>query len=285
MNALLRHNEYPFLIKYAILFLIFFHIIHIFDQLYIFDQNDIVIFSLKVETCSRCCQTTEGVLDQSVTKLRYYETLERIRSDILSGQFSSGMRLKIADLAERYDTSHMPVREALRMLGGEGLVELEPNKGVRVRRFDRAFLENLFDIRVSVEQMQARRAAEQRTSQQLVAINAARLEFEAAAKNADVLELLTCNRKFHAAISVAAKNSEADEIELRHSRLLPMLWNNLGYPRERVSVVIDDHRHIEAAVSDRDANAAAILAAAHCLKAKQDMMVAWEHYEGKQNNR
>jgi DNA-binding GntR family transcriptional regulator len=171
------------------------------------------------------------------------------------------------------------------MLGGEGLVELEPNKGVRVRRFDRAFLENLFDIRVSVEQMQARRAAEQRTSEQLVAINAARLEFEAAAKNADVLELLTCNRKFHAAISVAAKNSEADEIELRHSRLLPMLWNNLGYPRERVSVVIDDHRHIEAAVSDRDANAAAILAAAHCLKAKQDMMVAWEHYEGKQNDR
>ena len=222
-------------------------------------------------------------LDGQALKLRYHETLDRIRADILSGEFSSGTRLKIADMAKRYDTSHMPVREALRLLSGEGLVEVEPNKGVRVRRFDRAFLENIFDIRVSIEQMQARRAAERRSEQQLEAIRAARLEFEAAAESAEVLDLLNCNQRFHAAISAAAGNSEANEIELRHNRLLPMLWNNVGYPRGRVTVVIDDHQHIEAAIRNRDADSAAILAAAHCLKARQDMLAAWEKHAAAQS--
>ncbi|MCG8510228.1 MAG: GntR family transcriptional regulator, partial [Rhodospirillales bacterium] len=167
-------------------------------------------------------------------------------------------------------------REALRLLNGEGLVHIEPNKGVRVRRFDRAFLENLFDIRLVIEEMQSRRAAKKRTSEQLEALHVARMEFEALAECQDTRKLLECNRRFHGVISEAAGNSEAEEIELRHWRLLPTLWEAFGYPRARIPIVIDDHRHIEAAIRERDSDGAAMLAAAHCFKAKRDMLEALE---------
>lgn len=207
--------------------------------------------------------------------LRYFEALNSIRADILNGAFPAGARLKIAELSRRYQTSHMPVREALRLLNGEGLVDIEPNKGVRVRRYDQAFLENLFDTRIVIEEMQARRAATRRTPAQLRAIGEARLAFEAGAASESTSGLLHLNQQFHSAISEAAGNSEANEIELRHGRLLLLLWNSFGYPRSRLSVVIDDHRRIEATIRDGDADGAAILAAAHTYKAKCDMMEAF----------
>ena len=210
------------------------------------------------------------------SKLRYMEACDRIREDILGGTFAFGSHLKIADLAERYRTSHMPIREALRLLNGEGLVQIEPHRGVRVRRFDRAFVENLFDIRLVIEEMQCRRAAARRTPEHLEELHAARMAFEAIAEQGDTRGLLESNRRFHAAISAAAGNSEAETIELRHWRLLPTLWKAFGYPHTRVPVVVDDHRHIETAIRKGDADGAAILAAAHCLKAKNDMLDSME---------
>jgi DNA-binding GntR family transcriptional regulator len=54
---------------------------------------------------------------------------ELIREDIISGRLASNERVKIAELAKRFGTSTIPVREALQRLGGEGMVVLEPNRG------------------------------------------------------------------------------------------------------------------------------------------------------------
>ena len=53
---------------------------------------------------------------------------QRIREDIVSGQLPFGARVTIDELATRYGVSHMPIREALRELHGEGLVMMEPNR-------------------------------------------------------------------------------------------------------------------------------------------------------------
>ena len=68
----------------------------------------------------------------------------RIRDDIVSGALRFGERITMDALASRYGVSHMPVREALRELQGEGLVQIEPNRGARVRSIDSSFVENLF---------------------------------------------------------------------------------------------------------------------------------------------
>ncbi|MEM7464685.1 MAG: GntR family transcriptional regulator, partial [Pseudomonadota bacterium] len=71
---------------------------------------------------------------------QYIEISDRIREDIVNGRFSGGARLKLAELAELYSTSHMPIREALRILNGQGLVEFTPNSGMRVREVGMDFM-------------------------------------------------------------------------------------------------------------------------------------------------
>ncbi len=171
----------------------------------------------------------------------------------------------------------MPIREALRLLNGEGLVHIEPNKGVRVRSIDRDLIENMFDVRIVVEEMQARRAAIKRSPTQLKKLQGARIELENNADLKDGSNLLKCNHRFHSIISEAAGNVEAAKIEHHHYQLLRTLWGQFGYPTSRIPVVIDDHRRIVSAIEAQDADGAAILAKAHCYKARMDMLQSFDN--------
>lgn len=198
---------------------------------------------------------------------------DRLRQDILAGEIAFGSRLKIAELAARYTTSHMPVREALHQLNGEGLIILEPNRGARVRAVDAAFVRDMFDLRIALEAMLARRAAENITAAQLTEVERLQTEFEARAAAADYQGLLEINRAIHAEINKAAGNLEAINMLERHWGIIVALWGRHGYGAERVAGVISDHRQIILALSQRDAEGAAILATAHAAKAKQQMLL------------
>ena len=76
---------------------------------------------------------------------------ELLREEIISGRLSPNQRLKINELAERYDTSSNPVREALQQLRGEGFVVMTPNRGARVRPIDHDFIRDIYEIEMLVE--------------------------------------------------------------------------------------------------------------------------------------
>lgn len=197
---------------------------------------------------------------------------ERMRRDILVGAFGFGERLKIADLARRYRISHMPVREALRQLDGEGLVEIEPNRGARTRVLDTAFVSNIFDIRIGIEGLLARRAAERISAEQLERLRATEQAFKLTARKRELGMVLAANRNFHDLIGEAAGNREAQAIAERHWALITWLWHTFHYPMERLAGVIADHRQILDAIASRDPDTAQALAAAHVAKARGDLL-------------
>ena len=197
---------------------------------------------------------------------------DRLRQDILAGAFPFGGRLKIDELSARYATSHMPIREALRQLQGEGLVNVEPNRGARVRAVDVEFVRDMFDLRIALEAMLARRAAERITPVQLETLARIEAELEAHAARADYAGVLAANQAFHATINDAAGNVEAIRMLERHWNIIIALWGRHGYGAERAAGVISDHRQIIVALSERDAEGSAILATAHAAKAKQEML-------------
>jgi len=199
-------------------------------------------------------------------------TCDRIRDDIVAGALSFGSRLTLDRLAARYSVGHMPVREALRQLQGEGLVVLTPNRGARVRAVDIDFVRNIFDLRIAIEALLARRAAERIERGQIARLEALQAEFEARARARDFTALLTVNRDFHNVINEAARNPEAAAVLDRHWRLIAALWNVYGYGENRAAGVISDHRQIIAALAARDADVAACLAMAHAAKAKQELI-------------
>ena len=74
-----------------------------------------------------------------------------LRERILSNEILSGTRLVLRQLANEYDTSDIPVREALRMLEAEGLTEHEPNKGARVPRLSMHEVDVVYRMRERLE--------------------------------------------------------------------------------------------------------------------------------------
>ncbi len=94
-----------------------------------------------------------------------------VRDGIVSGEHAAGSRLREEDLAEALGVSRTPVREALRRLHSEGLVELEPRRGALVATWGADELDEIFELRALVEGYGARRAATRVTE-----VEVARLE-------------------------------------------------------------------------------------------------------------
>lgn len=85
--------------------------------------------------------------------------VRELRESILSGDLQPGTRLILAELAERTSTSIMPVREAVRRLEAEGLVEQVPHRGAQVRPVSVPDLEDLYRVRIPLETLAVRLAA------------------------------------------------------------------------------------------------------------------------------
>ncbi|MEM7041651.1 MAG: GntR family transcriptional regulator [Pseudomonadota bacterium] len=210
---------------------------------------------------------------------QYIEISDKIREDIISGKFAQGERLKLAELANLYSTSHMPIREALRILNGQGIVEFTPNSGMRVREMDIDFMIDIFDVRLALEAVQARRAADRLTPVASEAIIAAKTAFESVAARGDLHDTLKANQHFHRAVSQASGNREASEIEERHYQILRIVWGRHGYSSGRLDGVIEDHRLLTSAILDRDAEAAGLLAAAHVMRARRNLLASMKQCE------
>ena len=196
----------------------------------------------------------------------------RIRDDIVSGVLPFGYRLTMDNLAERYGTSHMPIREALRQLQGEGLVVGEPNRGSRVRTVDKRFVENLFDIRNVLEVALTRQVALRAEPGLAMRLEAIEDQFERAVENGDYSAALVINRDFHQTIYAEADNPEACALIERHWFLISALWRVYGYGADRFDGVISDHRFLIRAIAGRDGDTASAIMGAHVVKAKQELV-------------
>ncbi|MBK6600590.1 MAG: GntR family transcriptional regulator [Betaproteobacteria bacterium] len=156
-------------------------------------------------------------------------------------------------LAIRYGVSHMPVREALRELQGEGLVVIEPNRGARIRTIDASFVESLFEIRTALEVMMVRRAAARCTERDIAELQNIEALLEQHIAQGDHASLVTQNHRFHQAINRCANNLDALPIIDRHWILLAALWRNYGYGANRFAGVASDHGHLIRALAAHDA--------------------------------
>lgn len=198
--------------------------------------------------------------------------LDRIRDDIFSGHLRSGSHLKIAYLAARYDSSPMPIREALRRLEGEGLIVREPNRGAHVRRIDADAVRTIFEVRISIESMLARRAAALATPEDIAHLESIQAEIERHTDGGDGDGVVALNRRFHLYVERIADHPEAAAVANRQCELLDSLWTVYGLDPARMAGVNSDHRYIIQALRDRCPETASILVTAHIIKGRMDLI-------------
>ncbi|HVO15077.1 MAG TPA: GntR family transcriptional regulator [Alphaproteobacteria bacterium] len=133
--------------------------------------------------------------------------IETIKSGIYDGRFAPGQRLIEADLTRDLAISRGPVREALRRLAADGIVELISHRGAVVARPSRAEVAGLFDAREALEALAARRAAEliDEAGNRALA-QRARAEMQGSRDQLAVDAYVRENQRFHEAILALAGN-------------------------------------------------------------------------------
>jgi len=119
---------------------------------------------------------------------------EALRRAILNGEFADGEELNQVELAEHFNVSRVPIREALRRLEAEGLIVAAPHRRAVVLGFTPARIAEIFEARALLEGFMLERAAPHLTSEQLDELRG--LVDELAAVN-DHTEWLDANRRFH----------------------------------------------------------------------------------------
>jgi DNA-binding GntR family transcriptional regulator len=194
-----------------------------------------------------------------------------LRRRILAGELAPGQRLKIDDLASMCEVSHMPVREALRELEGEGVLDATPHRGAVVRGVDARFVRNFYDLRAAIEGMLTERCAERIDDAGLARLGREVLAFEQAdARMPDTL--VAINRRLHDVINEVADNPEALRMLAQGRVLADALRVRYGYGTGRVETIVAEHRALLRAITRRDVAKAGEVARRHCARARDDLL-------------
>ena len=188
-----------------------------------------------------------------------------LRKAILKGELQPGERLMEIALAGRLGVSRTPVREAIRMLEHEGLVVMKPRRGAQVAKITEQELNDVLEVRKSLEMLAANKACERMTEEDMKAMRDAGAEFRKLAVNprCDLTALTEADVAFHDTIYRGTRNRRLNQIlaNLREQ----MYRFRLEYLKDasiRESLV-SEHEEIMKAVAGRDGELAADLIGEH----------------------
>jgi DNA-binding GntR family transcriptional regulator len=123
--------------------------------------------------------------------------LEQLRESIILGELPAGTPLRLDELARSLGMSISPIREAVRQLEALGLAKHVPHQGARVLDFDIEELRDLFQVRLALESLAVRRAAERFTDSDAAAAQSHLEGFDAAAAAGDVRGTMRAHTDFH----------------------------------------------------------------------------------------
>jgi DNA-binding GntR family transcriptional regulator len=136
--------------------------------------------------------------------------VETLRDEIIRGDLVPGQYLRLEEIAPRFDVSTMPVREALRDLAAEGLVTVFPHRGAMVTQLSADELQDIYDIRVTLEEMATRLAVPFVTKATLTEL--ASLIEQIENHRGDVATLVKLNHQFHLTLYAASGRKHLCEL-------------------------------------------------------------------------
>lgn len=194
---------------------------------------------------------------QSLYDVVYSELLDRI----VGGQLAPGDRLVESRIAEEFDVSKIPVREALRTLAADGFVSIEPRKGASVALLSDEKARDLVEVRASLEALNARLATQRRTANDVLELTKLLDEGTAASDSGDLSACAKLNRVFHETLNGMTGNAflQTLMLSLRNRTNVAFLTND----PDRIQQSWIEHAGILRAVINRDVVTAEHAASQH----------------------
>jgi len=188
-----------------------------------------------------------------------------IRERILAGRFAPGERLAEEPLSEELGVSRMPVREALRLLAAEGIIVLEPRRGASVSSYTGEQVQELVEVRATLEGLNARLAARRHDPEQIAKLERIVADGTRINERTELSVIQANNARFHEALEEIAANSVLSGMvrSLRDRTAIIFARQSRARTRENWR----EHEGILRAVIAGDAELAGLLATRHVYNA------------------
>ena len=177
---------------------------------------------------------------------------QTLRGAILKGDLKPGERLMELQLASKLGVSRTPIREAIRMLEQEGLAVTIPRKGAEVAKMTEKDMEDVLQIRLSLEALSVRLSCENITPAALQELKVAMEDFEEKTKSGQFVEMAKADVKFHEILYKASNNPKLQQLlsnlrEQMYRYRVEYLKDAAIYPR-----LIEEHHRMYDALKEKD---------------------------------
>jgi DNA-binding GntR family transcriptional regulator len=202
-----------------------------------------------------------------------------LRDAILGGDIGPGQRVRQEVIAERFGASRLPVREALRMLEAEGLIEHEANKGARVPQLDMFEVDIIYQMRERLEPLALSQSISHLTKDDVRRLAHLQDKIEA---NSDVAHFLELDREFHL---LTYTGCHIDQL----TSMVTRLWNSTQHYRRafvtrsgpgRMWVINAEHRLLLDAIERNDTTDAERHLAGHIRRTRVELARHPEVFDG-----
>ena len=195
--------------------------------------------------------------------------LGKLQRDILTGEFKPGKKLTEQELCSRYMVSRTPVREALKQLETDGLVENILNRGAFVVGMSDQDYEDMFELR-KIYEIQAVKWAIERISEEEMEKLEETFEFmEFYTLRNDIDKMLTINTGFHQVFYEASHNRQLKKLLSSYQNFVKYKNAESVYDDDYLQSVLEEHRAIFKAFVDKDVKAGAQAMERHMNKTKE----------------
>jgi DNA-binding GntR family transcriptional regulator len=194
---------------------------------------------------------------------------QRMRAAMLRGEFAPEQRLVEADLSDRFGASRGAVRSALQELAAEGLVEMQRNKGARVRAVTLAEAIEITEARMVLEGLVARKAAERCAADEIEELREIGKAMREAFTRSELLAYSDLNARLHRRIREISRHTTSANVIERLGAQVVRHQFRLSLQPGRPAVSLPQHERIIEAILDRNPDLAEQAMRAHLASVVQ----------------
>lgn len=207
---------------------------------------------------------------------------ETLRDAVRRGILQPGERLMEIQLAEDLGVSRTPVREAIRKLEMEGYVIMMPRRGTYVADLSIRDINEVFEIRTSLESLASGLAAERINEEELEKLQRLLVEIGAYIKSGDMESIVRTDTEFHDLLYQASRNTRlVGIISNLREQLTRFRTTSMSFPG-RLKATLEEHRKIVEAIAQGDEKAARKAAEHHMEKSEQTLLASMKSKEKKE---
>jgi DNA-binding GntR family transcriptional regulator len=196
----------------------------------------------------------------------------RLREMLVEGRIEPGAKLNERELSLRLQVSRTPLREAIKLLGAEGLVDLIPNRGAVAVKLKETDVQQVFEMLAGLEAMSGELAAQRISAVQLAEIKALHYEMLACFERGDLSGYYRLNARIHIAINAAAGNPLLTKTYREINARVQSLRFRTNQNKTKWQQAVSEHEHMLQGLETRDAAAMRRILTEHLLH-KRDTVV------------